>query len=65
MSVEELRLGLAAVAAFTVPPAGAVTVQDSAGGSFDGDVGSGDGDEGTRPLFVAEGSGAFEDNLYS
>lgn len=65
MSIEELRLGLAAVAALAVPPAGTATVQNGARGSFDGDVGSRDGDEGAGPFFVAEGGGAFEDDLYS
>lgn len=63
MSIEELGLGLAAVAALAVPPAGTATVQNSAR-SIDGDVGAGDGDEGTGPFFVAEGGGAFEDDLY-
>lgn len=64
MSVKELGLGLSAVAALAVPPASAVTVQNGAGGSFDGDVGARDGDEGARPFFVTEGGGAFKDDLY-
>jgi hypothetical protein len=63
VSIEELGLGLSTVAALTVPPAGTVSVKDGAGGSFDGDVGTGDGDERTGPFFIAEGGGAFEDDL--
>lgn len=63
MSVKEFGLGLATIAALSVPPAGSVTVEDGARGSFDGDVGARDGDEGAGPFFVAEGSGAFENDL--
>lgn len=63
MSIKEFGLGLATIAALSVPPAGSVTVEDGARGSFDGDVGARDGDEGAGPFFVAEGSGAFEDDL--
>jgi hypothetical protein len=52
--VEELGLGFATVGALAVPPAGAVAVEVGARAGGDGDVGSGDGDEGARPLFVAE-----------
>lgn len=65
MSIEELGFGLATVGALAVPPARAVTIQDGAGSSFDGDVSAGDGDEGTGPFFVAKGGGAFENDLYA
>jgi len=64
VSIEEFGLGLSAIAALAVPPAGSVAIQNGAGGSFDGDVGARDEDEGAGPLFVAEGGGAFEYDLY-
>lgn len=65
VGVEELGLGLAAVAALAVPPAGTISVELRACGALDGDGGSGDGDEGTFPFLVAEGGDSFEDDLYS
>jgi hypothetical protein len=61
--VEELGLGFATIGALAVPPAGAVAVEVGARAGGDGDVGSGDGDEGARPLFVAECCFALEDYL--
>jgi hypothetical protein len=61
--VEELGLGLAAVATLGVPPAGAVAVDLGAGLLLDGDGGSGDRDQGALPLFVAEGGFSLEDDL--
>lgn len=63
VSVKELGLGFAAVAAFSVPPAGAVAVNFVPVGTSYGDGGTRDGNQGARPLFIAEGCGAFEDNL--
>lgn len=62
--VHELWLGLAAVGALAVPPAGALAVNDSAGVLLDGDVLAAEADQGAAPLFVAEGGGAFEDDLW-
>lgn len=58
MGVEELRLGLAAVGTFAVPPARTVSVNDGVILGSNGDLGSGDLDQGTIPLLVAEGGGA-------
>lgn len=58
VGVEELRLGLAAVGTFAVPPARTVSVNDGVILGSNGDLGSGDLDQGTIPLLVAEGGGA-------
>jgi len=63
VGVEELWLGLAAVAAFAVPPAGTTAIQFVAAGTSDGDVGPGNGDERAVPLLVAESGCALEDDL--
>lgn len=61
VSVKELGLCLAAIAAFAVPPAGAVAVQHTARGAGHGDGVAGDGDERAFPLFVAECGGSLSD----
>jgi len=65
VSIEELRLRFATVCALSIPPASTITVNNMAGSTFDGDIGSGDRDERTLPLLVAEGSLTLEDNLGS
>lgn len=62
MGVEELGLRLAAVGALTVPPLGTVTVNNVAGGTLDGDLGTGHRDQRTLPLLVAEAGGALKCN---
>lgn len=63
MRIEELGFGLAAITALTIPPAGAVAIENSTRSSFDGDVGSGNRDKGSRPCLVAECGGTFKDDL--
>lgn len=63
MGVEELRLGLSAVAALAIPPASAVAIEDTASGTGDGDGCTRNTDERTSPLLVAEGSGALKDDV--
>jgi hypothetical protein len=63
VGVHELGLGLAAVGALAVPPAGALAVNHGAGVLLDGDVLAAEADQGAAPLFVAECGGAFEDDL--
>jgi hypothetical protein len=63
MSIEELGLGHTAIASFTVPPAGSITVQVRTRRTLDSDASSGDLEQGTIPLFVAPGCLAFEDDL--
>jgi hypothetical protein len=60
---EELGLRLAAVAALTVPPAGAVGVQCRARRTLDLDVFAGYLQQGPCPLLVAPGCLALEDDL--
>ena len=62
VGVEELGLCLAAVGTLSVPPLSAVAVDNVAGGTLDGDLGTGDRDERTLPLLVAEASGTLEGN---
>lgn len=62
MSVEELGLVLAAVGALGVPPAASIAVE-SGTSAVDGDVVTGDGDEGTLPLLVTESGSTLEDNV--
>lgn len=61
--VHELGLSLAAVGALAIPPAGTLGVNHGAGVLLDGDVLAAEADQGTAPFFVAEGGGAFEDDL--
>ena len=63
MRAEELGLGLAAVAALGVPPAGPVAVDLCAGGLLNRDVVTGHGDQRSLPFFVAKSCLAFKDNL--
>lgn len=65
VGVEELGLGLATVSSLSVPPAGTIAIEDGSGRSLDGNVGSGNRDEGTRPLLVAESGLTFKDHLFS
>lgn len=64
VGVEELRLGLAAVSTFAIPPARTVSVNDGVVLGSDGDARSGDLNQGTIPLLVAEAGGTREDDLY-
>jgi hypothetical protein len=63
VGVEELRLSLSAIAALAIPPASAVAIEDTTSGTGDGDGCTGNTDERTSPLLVAEGSGALEDDV--
>lgn len=63
VGVHELGLGLAAVRTLGIPPARAITVDDSALRLGDGDVLAGEADQGPFPFFVAEGGGSFEGDL--
>lgn len=63
VGIEELRLGLAAVGALAIPPAGTIGVDDGAIGCLNGDTGSRDLDERATPLFVAESSGSLKEDL--
>lgn len=63
VGVEELGLGLAAVAALAVPPPGAVGVEVRARGALDRDLLALDLEERAVPLFVAPGRLALEDDL--
>jgi hypothetical protein len=58
-----LWLGLASIAALSVPPFGARSVNDMSSGTIDGDVGAGDRDQGTFPLLVRECSCTLEGDL--
>lgn len=60
---EELGLSLAAVGSLAIPPAGTISIEDSARSSLDSNVSSGDGDQGTVPFLVAEGGLSLEDDL--
>ena len=64
VSVEELRLGLAAVRALGVPPASTITVEGSTG-TIDGERVTRDGDKRTLPLLVSKGGSALEDDVGS
>lgn len=63
VDVHELGLGLATVGTLAVPPAGTVTVDDSAVGHGDGQILTTEADQGTLPFLVSEGSGALEGDL--
>lgn len=65
VSIEELRLRLATVGTLSIPPTSTITINNMAGSTFDSDIGSGDRDERTLPLLVAEGSLTLEDDLGS
>lgn len=60
MGVEEFRLVLAAVGALAVPPFGSVAIDKMTARTLDGDVGTGEADQGTLPLLVVEGSSTLE-----
>jgi hypothetical protein len=57
------RLVFASVATLAIPPLGTITVDNMASCAVDGDVGTGDGDQGTFPLFVCESGCALEGDL--
>lgn len=65
MGVEHLGLGLSAVAAFSIPPLGTVSINDMSRGTRNGDVCTADADERTLPFLVAEGGCSLEDDLSS
>lgn len=65
VGVEELGLVDTAVGALAVPPPATVTINQVALGTSDRDIGSGNTDQRTVPLFVAEGRGTLEDDLFS
>jgi hypothetical protein len=64
VGVEELGLGLAAIASLSVPPASPTTVEDGSRSTSDGDISSRDGDERAGPFLVPEAGGALEYNLH-
>ena len=63
MGVEELGLGLATVGTLAIPPLGAISVNNVARCTRDGNVAAGNGDQRTLPLLVTEAGGALEDDL--
>ena len=63
MGIEELWFCFTAIASLGVPPPGSSAVDDGTRRASDGDVGPGDRDEGTGPLFVAESCRARESEL--
>lgn len=65
VGVEELGLVDTAVGALAVPPPATVTINQVALGTSDRDIGSGNPDQRTVPLLVAEGRGTLEDDLFS
>lgn len=60
---EELGLRFATVGALGVPVLLAEAVQRRAGGTLDGDASTGNGQQGSLPLLVAEGGLSLEDDL--
>lgn len=60
-----LRLGLASVATFSVPPIRTSTINEMASGTVDSDVGPRDGDQGSFPLLVAECGSTLEGDLWN
>jgi hypothetical protein len=60
---EELWLSLAAVGSLAIPPARTISIEDGTRSTLDGNVSSGDGDQGTVPFLVAEGGLSLEDDL--
>lgn len=64
VSVEELGLGLAAVRALGVPPAGTVTVEGGTS-TIDSERVTRDGDKRASPLLVSKGGSALEDDMGS
>lgn len=65
MGIEELRLGLAAVGALSVPPASAAAIDGVVGCSGHDDVRSLDLDEGAIPFLVSKGSFTVENDLFT
>ena len=61
--VEKLWLCLATVGTLAVPPAGSAAIEEGAAGTGDGNALAGNRDEWSGPFSVAEGCGAFEDDL--
>lgn len=64
VSIEELRLGLAAVGTLGIPPTSTIAVESSAG-TIDSERISGDGNERTLPLLVAESGSTLENDMGS
>ena len=62
VGVEELWLLLAAVGTLAVPPLSTIAVNNVAGSTLDGDLGTRDRDERTLPFLVAEAGGTLEGN---
>lgn len=63
MGSKELWLRLATVAAFTIPPTGALGVQNRATGALDGDIIALDLEQRARPLFIAPSSRSLKNDL--
>ena len=63
MCVEKLWLSFATVGALAVPPSGSTAIEEGAAGAGYRDAFAGNRDEWSGPFFVAEGCGAFEDDL--
>lgn len=62
VSIEELRLGLAAVRALGVPPASTITVESSTS-AIDSERVTRDGDKRASPLLVSKGGSTLEDDM--
>ena len=63
MGVEELGLGLAAVAPLAVPPCRTIAIDDVTGSTGDSDATAREGDKRSVPLLVSECRSAFEGDL--
>lgn len=63
MGIEELGLGLSTIGSLSIPPACTTSVNNISTRTGDDNIGSGDRDKRSRPFFVAERSGALEDDL--
>lgn len=63
MSIEELRLGLAAIRSISIPPGSSTSVKISTTGLSDRNIGTRDRNKRSAPLFITKGSDAFEDDL--
>lgn len=63
VSVEELGLLLPAVAALSIPPGGAVSINDVPLGSGDSQMVSGEADQRAIPLLIPKGGRSCEGDL--
>jgi hypothetical protein len=58
-----LWLGLSSIAALAIPPLRAITVNDMTSSTINGDVGTGDRDQGTCPFLVRKSCCTLEGDL--